>query len=243
MTTAAVEIQHPTGYQLVATDQAQMQAAHGHMIDWARAKQLECDRELSEERANLSIAEDRKWATAAFKRRISMLEKRRVFYEKIEIALNAGYVIVPNFEMDIFAIRTVAYTPRGGVRSGSFNNFDQEAQRLPAGEGEYRNPKPVVLEEREKVKDEKGERTLVTQWPSEFQDVDFPIALAKPVLMSRTAEAMAAKVFDEVGVARDTQWRGSRRGDPIILGRIRNPRPNRPDMTFFVGWFFDPTNV
>lgn len=73
--------------------------------------------------------------------------------------------------------------------------------------------------------------------------LNFPLALAKPVLMERAAAAMGRKLFDEIGVAVDTQWRGRRSGDPIILGRIRNPRRGRPDITFFVGWYFDPTNL
>ena len=31
-------------------------------------------------------------------------------------------------------------------------------------------------------------------------------------------------------------------GDPFVLGRIRNPR-KRADITFFIGWLFDPTNL
>jgi hypothetical protein len=67
--------------------------------------------------------------------------------------------------------------------------------------------------------------------------------LAKPALMQRTATAMAQKLFDEIGVAVDSSFSGRTSGDPILLGRIRNPRRGRPDMTFFIGWYFDPSQL
>jgi len=63
--------------------------------------------------------------------------------------------------------------------------------------------------------------------------------IAKPALMSKTAEAMALKIFDEIGVAVDTKGRKS---DPVIIGRIKNPR-QRPDLSFFIGWFFNPADL
>lgn len=245
---AGPSLQQETGYELAAVDDLQLKAAHGKMIEWARGKQLQCDAEKAEQQEALSVAEERKWATSAFKSRIKILERRRVFYEKIEIALLAGYVIVPNFQMTVFAIRTNDAVPRGGVRASSWRNqFVQNPQLLKVGEGEYQNPVPKVLESKTEEPDGKG-GTKVTkvEWPAdEFDDLDFPIALAKPVLMSRTAAVMAERLFDEIGVAVDTQQsRGTGRGgDPILLGRFRNPRQGRPDVSFFIGWYFDPSRI
>lgn len=247
-TTGAPILQQDTGYELAAIDNAEMKAAHGQMIEWARGKQLQCDAEKAEQQEALTVAEERKWATSAFRKRIAMLERRRVFYEKIEIALLAGYVIVPNFQMTVFAIRTKDTAPRGGVRAQTWRNqFVQNPQLLKAGEGEYQNPVPNVMQSSHEEPDGKGGvKTVKVEWPAdEFNDLDFPIALAKPVLMSRTAEVMAQKLFDEIGVAVDTQGnRGTgSRGDPILLGRIRNPRQGRPDISFFIGWYFDPSRI
>lgn len=247
-TTVAPILQQETGYELAAVDNEQMKAAHAQMIEWARGKQLQCDAEKAEQQEALTVAEERKWATAAFKTRIKMLDRRRIFYEKIEIALLAGYVIVPNFAMTVFAIRTKDAAPRGGVRTPTWRNqFVQTPQLLKAGEGEYQNPVPKVLGSKHEEPDGKGGvKTVKVEWPAdEFEDLDFPIALAKPVLMSRTAAVMADKLFDEIGVAVDTQERGGtgRRGDPILLGRLRNPRPARPDISFFIGWYFDPSRI
>lgn len=244
-----VALQEETGYQLVATDRPQLEAAHTKMIDWAREMQSRVRVEKASEEENLRIASDRKWATTHFKNRIGTLDKRLTFYGKIEQALLAGYVIVPNFEMTVFAIRTKAETPRqeAQVTTWSPNRataFEQTSQILPAGEGDWQNPIPDIHTEKSVTKNSSGsEVKQFVQWAEEFCEVEFPIALAKPVLMSRTAEAMAAKVFDEIGVARDTfSSRGARRGDPFILGRIRNSR-KAPDITFFIGWYFDPTNL
>jgi hypothetical protein len=240
-----VALQESTGYQLVATDDAQLRSAHGKMIDWARVRIATVEAEKTAEEESLAVAKERKWATAAFTRRIATMDKRITFYRKIESALLAGYVIVPNFEMTVFAIRTKAKAPRGGEVSRSWGNtFQQTAQQLPEGEGEYKNPLPQVWQRTDKTTDAKGEKKEVTVWwpDDEFKDIEFPITLAKPALMTKTAEAMARRIFDEVGVAVDrSNW--SRRGDPIVLGRLVNPRKGASSLTFFIGWYFDPSNL
>jgi hypothetical protein len=248
--TTAVAVQDPATYQLVAVDQGQLNAAHQKMIAWASERQATCAADLAEREEALRIAERRQWDTSALKRRISELQKRHTFYAKIEAALRAGYAIVPNFEMDVFAIRTTRRVPPGGwTPVGSWENreFRQEPMLLPAGEGEYKNPLPDTQRTIEQSKDEKGNAVQKHyQMPTEFTDIEFPIALAKPVLMEATQHAMALQVFDEIGVAVDSgreRWRGNRRGDPIILGRIRNPRKNHPDISLFLGWYFDPSNL
>jgi hypothetical protein len=241
-----IALQEATGYQLVATDDAQLRSAHGKMIEWAHVQIATLEAEKRAEEESLAIAKERKWATAAFTRRIAIMDRRITFYRKIEAALRAGYVIVPNFEMTVFAIRTKAKSPRGGEVAQSWrgSDFVQNAQQLPEGEGEYQNPRPQVWQREEKREKADGKTESVKVfWPDdEFKDIEFPIALAKPALMTKTAEAMARRVFDEVGVAVDrTNW--SRRGDPIVLGRIVNPRRGASALTFFIGWYFDPSNL
>lgn len=240
-----VALQEDTGYQLVALDRGQLESSHAKMIGWAQVRVATVEAEKRAEEESLAVAKERKWATAAFVRRISIMDKRIVFYRKIEAALQAGYVIVPNFEMTVFAIRTKAKAPRQTTSDRSWRNtFTQPAQQLPEGEGEYQNPQPQVFQRTDESVNAKGEKKSVTVfWPDdEFKDIEFPIALAKPALMTKTAEAMARRVFDEVGVAVDRSNR-TRRGDPIVLGRIVNPRKGASSLTFFIGWYFDPTNL
>lgn len=187
------------------------------------------------------------FTTSPFERRLNVLGRQRTFYEKILAALKAGYAIIPNFQMNVFAIRTKAKAPRSESRAGQYNQFPQRAQLLTQGEGAYVSPQPLVVTTKTKDKDGQG-RDVERYFQSpddEFQDVEFPIALAKPQLMSRVGEAMAAKLFDEVGVAVDT-WnrnRGGGHGDPVLLGRLLNPRTNRPSVSFFLGWYFDPSKL
>lgn len=246
-TEAETEIENTTEFQLVARNSTELSAAHAKMIEWAERMQVKCETERAEQQANLDISVTNGWANSpTFERRIARLSARIEFYAKIEAALRAGYCIVPNFEMDVFAIRTTRGNPTGRPRTGWSNDFTQAPQRLPIGEGDYVHSQPVVHQRKDTVPDSRfpGQtREEWTQWPVAFKDVEFPIAIAKPVLMAAAAKATADKLFDEIGIARDTQgWRGARAGDPFLLGRLRNPR-RAPDVTFFLGWYFDPSRV
>lgn len=229
-------------HEVIALDLPQLDAAHVQMTTWAKAQQARVSAELTEERANLKVATTRKWATEPFKRRIARLERRVVFFSKMEDALAAGYILIPNFDMDVFAIRTRAKNPVGGTRSGRFNQFLQPAQILAKGEGRYVDPNPFV--HTEETPDGKG-GTAVHQWPSGIdEEITFPLQMARPMLMTKVGEAMALKVFDEIGIARDTQWRRTgTRGDPFLVGRIGNPNRQRPAVSFFIGWSFDPSRL
>jgi hypothetical protein len=241
MTSIAIHPEQVDGYQLVALDRGELEAAHGKMIDWAKGKLDRVDVDVDVERTSLDIAVKNGWLVAPFERRLNILARQRTFYEKIVEALRAGYAIVPNFAMNVFAIRTNAARPRGKEEQSTWARFIQPAQLLPAGEGRYVDPAPQVYSEERVVKDGSGKDVTRTfQSPSEeFDEVAFPIALAKPQLMTRVGEAMAHKLFDEIGVAVDSTSRG--RGDPILLGRLLNPRRNRQSLTFFLGWYFDPS--
>lgn len=244
--TAVAIVAGARAHEVIALNLPQLDAAHSQMIAWAKAQQSQVSSELAEERASLAVAVKRKWATAPFKRRVSRLERRVEFFSKMEDALAAGFILIPNFDMDVFAIRTRAQTPAGGVRQGRFNNFLQPAQILPKGEGRYVDPNPFVHTEEAKVPDGKGGTKLeVHQWPSGIDEaITFPLAMARPMLMTKTGEAMALKVFDEIGIARDTQWRRTgTRGDPFLVGRIGNPNRGRAAVSFFIGWSFDPSRL
>jgi hypothetical protein len=74
---------------------------------------------------------------------------------------------------------------------------------------------------------------------TDFDDVTFPIKMAKPKIMEATSRAMALKIFDQFGLfAQGT-------GDPIITGEIVDPRNNAKSsihirrVTFIVAWHLD----
>lgn len=224
---------------LVALDRPQLEAAHAKMIEWAKARRDKVDVDVDVESTNLDLAAQNGWLTQPFERRLNALARQRTFYDKIVAALEAGYAIVPNFPMDIFAIRTKAKETKGNPQKGSYNRFIQSAQLLPVGDGRYVDPAPHVITQAETTKNAKGEDVKQNiQWPAdEFDEVGFPVALARPELMTRVGHAMASKIFDQVGVVDD------RSGDPVIVGRILNPRNSRPNISFFLGWHFDPSRL
>jgi hypothetical protein len=231
---------------LVALDRPQLEEAHAKMIAWAKARLEKVEVDADVEGTAMDLASRNGWATAAFSRRLNVIARQRVFYTKILAAVEAGFAIVPNFAMNVFAIRTKATAPRSDESTWRSSRFAQSAQQLPQGEGEYRNPLPVVFQRTDEKPDGKGgQKTEIVYFPEEFRDdVEFPIALARPELMTRTGQAMAMKLFDEIGVAVDAgSTVGGGRGDPIIIGRLLNPRKNAPALSFFIGWYFDPSRL
>jgi hypothetical protein len=228
---------------LVARDPSELAGAHAQMLAWCEQEITVAKAEKTGEEANLHIAQDKHWSTAPFKRRIRQLEQRVQFLEKVYAAVEAGYVIIPNFAMNVFAIRTERWEPTGAVDSTTWQRrgqkFVEPSKALPAGVGDYVNPLVDATHTSEKV----GDKTHhIYESVDTFSDVNYPITIAKPVLMQRTAQAMALKVFDEIGVATDTvRGRSGTRGDPVLIGRILNPNPNKPALSVFLGWYFDPS--
>lgn len=237
--TAAEMVQ--TDGPLVACDPAEMATAQKGLLEWARQMREKIAAETEELRQAHEIAARNRWGSrSVLVNQIKRAERRMEFYAKIGSAVEAGYLIVPNFDMDVFAIRTKARVPRGGW--ATHRQQDQVAGFLPEGEGENVSPHAVYEHDTQLVKNYKGEEVRQDIWrPESFEDVDFPMEVARPVIMERTAEALRLKLFDEMGIARDSKL--IRRGDPMILGRLRNPRSTRPDATFFIAWMFDRDNV
>lgn len=222
---------------LIATTPAAMESAQGQMIAWANAKEADVSGEIATLRADLVVAERNKWNTASIKRRIKREGKRLVFYAKIRKALEAGFYVVPNFGGKAFAIRTNAERVQRATTYSyvSAGDFLQPIPMLSAGEGRYIGPQASGEQIDDEIKiDASGKVEKRTQRFAalDFQAVDFPIALMRPQVMEATERAMAIRVFDEILEARDRM----RCGDPMILGRLRNPLPNRPDVTFFIAW-------
>lgn len=225
---------------LVACNPQEMAVAQEGMIAWACRMQEKVKEEIVELEAALEIATRNGWGTRkALQNQLNRAAKRIIFYEKIEHALREGYLVVPNFDMDIFAIRTKAHVPRGQWKQWGNNpaNYRQPAAMLPAGEGKLVSPLPTL----EHIDTGTAEKPRHEYRPIEWEDVDFPLEMAKPVVMGVTARALRLKLFDSIGIARNAGV--GRRGDPMILGRFHNPRTGRPDVTFFIAWLLDPSNI
>jgi hypothetical protein len=71
--------------------------------------------------------------------------------------------------------------------------------------------------------------------------MEFPLAIAHPLVMDATAAAMALKIFDRIGVVNN---RNQSRGDPIVLGQItRKDGYSTKTASFLIAWYLDPRTL
>jgi hypothetical protein len=70
---------------------------------------------------------------------INRTTKRVLYYEKIKAAVEAGYLIVPNFPIDVFAVRVKRAKQREATATYEYraDYKTAKAELLPAGEGRY----------------------------------------------------------------------------------------------------------
>lgn len=240
------ELVPTTGLELEvsATTPLEMAQAQDGLIAWCQRKVASMQQEAAELAENLAIAIKNKWKTDTLRRHAGLATKRVTFYEKILAALQAGYCIVPNFPVNLFAIRTDREKPLKKVYVGAWKNhgdFTQDAQMLPVGEGEYKDPQPYVSTSEQQITDQSGKKELqYTKWATRFDDeIEFPIQMAKPAIMEATSRAMQLKVFDQLGILLPQ----IAKADPLIVGEILDPRPTsyglRKRITFIIAWHLD----
>lgn len=230
---------------LSATKPTEMESCQRGLIEWCHRKILAVKAEWEDLKAAMEEARKRKWKTSTLQRHAGIAGKRVTFYEKILAALEAGYILVPNFPVTLFAIRTDKEKPAALFKVHESNwrpgfNQEQKAKELPVGEGEYKNPLPHTIEECTKVHDGKGgEKNHWECYADEWKEIDFPMNMAKAHLMEATGHAMQQKIFDELGVLPSPY----KKKDPLIVGRIKDPRASKWErdgvITFIIAWHLD----
>jgi hypothetical protein len=222
---------------LVAVTPTDLGPARTSLLEYIGQRITALATEFSEASTELLYAKSHKWRTKPLEAVCNKIARRQTFYEKLRAAVEAGYVIVPSLQMTVLAIRTKATGPRETSNNGTWNNFEQQAQTLPSGAGEYRNPIPTQDSYTEESKNSKGEAiTKEIAFPVAFEDeFSMPVELCKPRLLKRTEQAMALKVFDEIGVIQDNHSY-NRRGDPIIVGTVIDPTRRGRRFSFFIAW-------
>jgi hypothetical protein len=242
------ELVPTTGLELEvsATTPLEMSQAQDQLIEWCKRKVESMKHEAAELAENLAIAIKNKWKTDTLRRHAALGEKRVTFYEKILAALQAGYCIVPNFPITLFAIRSDKDKPSRlfscteHFRQPRYSK-EQEAKMLPTGEGEYHNPNPIVEEEHiDTIKNQQGcDKQVWTSEAADWDEVAFPIQMAKPAIMEATSRAMQLKVFDQLGILLPA----AAKADPLIVGEILEPRPTgygaRKRIAFIIAWHLD----
>lgn len=235
-----------------ARNPQEMNVAQGQLIRWTIDKMAEIRMEMADLQENFDIAVKGGWKHTTLKRQLTRAEGRIAFYEKVKAALAAGYCIVPNFPIDIFAIRTARGEPKANTRTrvdtpplSAPSIDDQRSESPPLGEGAYVSPAAKTEENWRPLQTEAGkpQRTEITAWADSFLGVDFPFAFAQPAVLNATQLAMAERVFDELGVSPTRA--AARKGDPMVIGRIYAPgyprwQRDTKALSFVVAWFLRP---
>ena len=225
---------------LVALTPADMVPAQTELRAWCDRKVAAVQTELADLEANLEMA-----VTAGFKLRgvqdaISRTNKRVLYYEKLKAAVEAGYVIVPNFPVALFAVRVQRDKQREATDDYSRSSkFEAKPELLPAGEGRYVDERVFTTSEQYEEKGYNDKMVTKTRYTSaDYDVVDFPVSVVKPSILAATQQAMALKLFDQMGIVRNESG-----NDPIVVGQLLDPRGNGRRVTFFVAWWLDTASL
>lgn len=237
--------------EVIAETPLEMRESNQQLIAWCEQKIKSLRVDHIELEASYKAAVTHKWKSSTLKRHADLAKKRIEFYRKIKGALEHGFYIVPNFPVRIFAIRTTKDKPLAlvsvGRSSWDHNDKEQKPGPLPEGEGEYKNPFPVIWQtdmtaNLPEDKRAKGERQFQHS-AKEFDEIDFPLNMARPRIMEATSRAMALKVFDDFGVLPSPY----RKADPMVIARIKDPRPKGwgegKTISFIIAWSLDTRTI
>ena len=221
---------------IAALSASEMASTQTQLRGWCLNKLRSLAGEYREQRENFNVAKAAKWKTSAWETAMRKTKKRLVFYGKVFAAVKAGYVIVPNFDAEVMAVRVTSRKPRHVSSSSRWGiQVAEPGAHLPVGTGRYVDDTLFVRDESYEVSDasrQSGKRKVDLFVTEGFDaDIDFPIAVVKPIVMEATQRAMALKIFDKIEVA------GAPRKDPIVLGRVCGD--GGKVITFFVAWWLD----
>lgn len=214
---------------------------------FVQGKLVQAKAELAECAAALANAKEKKWNTKLLAPIVSRHKKQVEYLEKVQAAVGAGYVMMPNIRGEVFAVRVGNRARLPNNREKDPNSWNRPGQNLPKvqtdsppiGEGDYVAPEChfeyYVREGEEQGKAVKYRYENGTEF---IPEIPFPVIMAKPVLMDATEEAMALKIFDEILICPS---RTARKKDPIIFGRIN--RPTREPVCFLICWLVRPEEI
>lgn len=221
---------------------ADMQTCQSALIVWVEHKIATIEAEAAELQGAYEHAKAKKWKSDVFKRHSALAGKRVEFYRKMKLALKNGFVIVPNFPIQMFLIRTDREAPLRMVTDTTWlADLKQKAQLLPAGEAGYENPFPLIRKYRvAKPEPNRPDATTVRHEAVEWDEIDFPVSMAKPQIMEAVTRAMALNVFDQIGILPN-----SRKEDPLIIGQLIDPREKWGNkvVSFMIAWHLDTRTI
>lgn len=244
MSDEIVVSQPQTSVHLVARNPSEMAQAKSSLEQFLKLKIQQCEAEASDLWEAYEEAQRHKWKSSTLRNHYNLAIRRSHFYTKARMAVEAGYTLVPNFPVDVFAVRVKRETPlqdqatSTSSRRQAINNAKNlEADALPAEAGKYVSDMPAGVagsfKERDKNDKEITKYFFIT---TEYQDIAFPMEAARVEVMSATAEAMALRVFDQIGICPQT-----RKGDPLLIGKILGPKRGyqQKEISFLIAWHLD----
>lgn len=219
---------------VLARDPEEMARAQQGLIVWMDRKLEGLRAELAEAEENLATAKRLKHRLVGWQRQVQAVRKRVVYYEKAKSALEAGYCIVPDFPVQLIAVRTTKEDPSPKWHQGGGHRVpDEKCETLPEGKGDYVDPVPYT---------DTQKRADGNTWSQAIflREVDFPFKVVKPQILKGLEEALKRKLFDEIGIL--PAHRANR--DPILVGRIkRREGYNENTMTFLIAWWIDTRSL
>lgn len=237
---------------VVAKSAQEMEVAQKSLVGWAERKIAGLEQELHEAQSNLDTAVKRKWATATFRRAVTIVQGRVAYYKRIKAALDAGYVIMPDLPGVTIAVRTSQSRPRQTVHESSHYGKTLPSATSDAstpGRGRYISPDIKYATWNNTSKDAQGrdKTTHMARARSFDPEFEFPIRFVKPQIFDETSKAMMLKVFDEIGIIGIGSPKPGQRlrattlhGDPIVLGRVvRYEGVKRFTCAFLITWWLD----
>jgi hypothetical protein len=234
------------GHDLIvmARTPAQLDQSREQVKDWLQLKLRSLRAAEQNAQENLDAAIQAKVKTSAWKAVIYRERRRIKYYEKLYAALEAGYYIVPDFPINVIAVRTKKTRPTvGGTEYRWASDVrDEPHQFLPVGEGEYVNPDIAAYPVQRNVQNSEGKTESVTRHQAafEFDEIDFPLRVIRPQILKDFSKAVQAKIFDEIGVLPDTR----RRQDPVVVGRIELKEGyTRKSCSFIISWWIPTSSL
>jgi hypothetical protein len=240
-TEETTEIKPMSSPRLIARNHEEMLAANESIKQWMSGKVALLKVEAKELTENLEAAKRNKWRTSGFNSALNRVKQSITFYQKIQEAVEHGYTIIPDFPIDVFAIRTSREFPLAQHHFNKDSRWDNTqqhpAQSLESGQGDYVNPFPTRLVSKGIEKDASGKEITTRHfWSDSFKEMEFPVTAVHPEVLSATQQAMALRVFDEIGICPET-----RKADPMIIGRILRPKVGwtQKRCSFLIAWFLD----
>jgi hypothetical protein len=223
---------------VLARNPTEVLEAQGQLLTWADSRVSALKVELEEAEDNLAQAKKLKIRTQPWAKQVTKASQAVVYYEKLRLAIAAGYYIVPNFPVHVIAVRTSRARP--SIRYQQVETI--KADLAPSGEGQYVSPQPLT--EFKYLPDE--QRMVATS--AEFQAFDFPFRLVKPQILSDLSEALKLGLFDEIGVfpappgVQQTKKAAPQvpPGDPMVVGIIKQAGQQ---VSFLITWWIDTRDL